>query len=156
MAKMAAEPPVHDYRRETLRFGHEIRRFEALAPGRYEVEGVGPGLEAGHGLRFTLKGSQSLHLTLAIQEVRYRLIPEHSWVAVLTGEDFTSLDIHAWKVRCDACGTLADFEFAVPGDASAAAKNAAASARVAELGWHTVDGGHRCAACRSPDGAGRG
>lgn len=140
------EPKTHDYRRESLGFGHEIRSFSALGPGRYAVEGVGPDLRAGDRVRFTLKGSEALELVLNVQEIRHKLVPTHGWSAVLEGDDFESLDIHRWTIRCEGCGAEQGFEFAAPSDADGPSLERAATARVQDLGWR-AEGGHRCPRC---------
>lgn len=143
------ESRTHDYRREALGAGREIRRFEAIEPGRYEVVGVGPDVEVGDRLRFTLKGSQTLELVLDVQTIEPKLIPTHGWQAVLTGQDFASLDIHRWAICCDECGRQAPLEFAAPSGADGATCAAAAAARAADLGWTVSEQAHRCPVCAS-------
>lgn len=144
-------PTTHDYRREALRPGHEIRRFEALSPGRYAVEGVGGGLAVGDRIRFTLKGSESLELILSVRAVEAKLIPTNGWAAELEGEDFRSLDIHRWSIVCDGCGHREAFEFSAPAGASRGALEGAAGARMADIGW-SLRGAHRCPACAARGG----
>ena len=137
---------THDYRREALGLGREIRRFEALGGGRYVVEGIGPDVLSKDRIRFTLKGSKSLELVLEVHEIKHKLVPTHGWSAVLAGEDFDSFDIHRWTIRCDGCGLEEPFEFTAPVDASQPQLQDAAGARIGHLGWYDQDG-HLCPSC---------
>jgi|GEM_PF-35447 len=143
----AVAPRIHDYRRQTLGPGHEIRSFEAQGPGRYEVEGVGKHVREGDRLRFTLKGSETLELVLDVMELREKLIPQHGWTAVLSGADFDSLDIHRWSIVCDACARKMDFEFCAPNGAPQDKLLVQAAARVEDLDWTTKHDAHLCDLC---------
>lgn len=138
---------LHDYRKERLGQDREIRRFEATAPGRYAVEAVGPGPDAGDRVCFTLKGSESLELVLEVATVRHQIIPTQGWVAELVGPDFDALDIHRWTIACDSCGHRARLEFAAPTGAAPADVEAAATARAERGGWQLADGEHLCPKC---------
>ncbi len=142
---------VHDYRREALGFGHEIKDFEAMGSGRYAVKGVGQGVKVGDHLRFTLKGSQALELRLQVLEVRHKIVPENSWSAVLEGDDFASLDIHRWSIVCDGCQSKMDFEFSAAVGAEAAGLAAAAGLRIEGLGWATRGQDHICPTCHKEE-----
>ena len=129
------KPKVHDYRNHRLKPQHELKRFEAVAPGRYLAEGIGGGIEPGDRLWLSLKGAQSLHLELEVEEIRYKIIPERYWVAQLTGEDFDCLLIQNWAVICDLCRKELRFEFAVLENDPADVQVQKASARIRALGW---------------------
>ena len=139
------DPRTHDFRRQSLGSERQIRRFEAVAPGRYAVDGVGPDVQVGDRLRFTLKGSQDLELVLTVVGLRPRVIPMNGWAAELVGEAFEDLQIRTWRVVCDGCGLGADLEFAAPVGSTQDALTSAATARLADLGWRAAD--HRCPSC---------
>jgi len=67
---------------------------------------------------------------------------------VATGPVFGELAIHQWKVNCDSCGKVLDFEFAVDAKLGTKAQKPAAEARIAELGWSTANGKHLCRQCK--------
>ncbi len=147
-------PKVHDYRNHRLRPLHELKRFEALEPGRYLVEGVGEGIELGDRLMFSLKGAEALHLELEVREIRYKIIPQGYWVATLSGEDFQCLLVKKWSIRCDLCQKQTPFEFAVHEGDDEATQQKKASARIKTLGWNQAqaDNGaleHLCPECQT-------
>lgn len=122
-----------------------------MGSGRYAVEGVGTGVRRGDQLRFTLKGSTTLELRLEVVELRTKIIPQDGWAAVLSGQDFDSLDIHRWSIVCDGCGGKMDFEFAARSGAPQAVLHVAASERIQELGWVTEQAQHLCPGCGKTD-----
>jgi len=61
---------------------------------------------------------------------------------------FDELAIHQWKVNCDNCATVLDFEFMVDAKQGVSAQKPAAAARIAELGWKTVGEKHFCKKCQ--------
>ena len=66
---------------------------------------------------------------------------------------FRELAIHTWQVNCDGCDATLDFEFAVDATLGNPAREAAAQARIAELGWQTRAGQHLCPNCQKETAA---
>ena len=66
---------------------------------------------------------------------------------------FHELEILNWQVACDSCGKRLDFEFAVDATLGNPAREAAAQARIAELGWQTRAGQHLCPNCQKETAA---
>lgn len=99
-------------------------------------------------LLVTIKGSKTLHMRLQVEKVRHLINPPGQWIAVAKGPVFDELAIHQWKVNCDSCGVVLDFEFMVDAKAGVAAQKPAASARIAELGWKSEGEKHFCKKCQ--------
>ncbi|KNC16434.1 hypothetical protein SOM59_05800 [Pseudomonas coleopterorum] len=138
----------HDFRFSLLNPQHTLIECRALMPGRYQVTGNGGSIHNGDTLLVTLKGSKDLSMRLVVEKVRHLINPPGQWVAVATGPVFGELAIHQWKVNCDSCGKVLDFEFAVDAKLGTKAQKPAAEARIAELGWSTANGKHLCRQCK--------
>lgn len=137
----------HDFRYSLLTPQHTLTECRALSPGRYQVTGNGGAVRADDVLLVTLKGSQTLSMRLTVEKVRHLINPVGQWTAVARGPAFKALEIRRWDVNCDPCGKAMNFEFAVDSSLGEAAVQPAAIARIAELGWQTEGGLHRCPAC---------
>ena len=87
-------------------------------------------------------------MRLQVEKVRHLINPPGQWIAVAKGPVFDELAIHQWKVNCDGCSTVLDFEFMVDAKAGVAAQKPAAAARIAELGWKTEGDKHLCKKCQ--------
>ncbi|MBU0938602.1 MAG: hypothetical protein KJ715_06590, partial [Gammaproteobacteria bacterium] len=61
---------------------------------------------------------------------------------------FGELEIHTWKVNCDSCDAVLEFEFSVETKLTKEPLQPAATARISELGWATVGDKHRCPKCQ--------
>lgn len=138
----------HDFRYTLLNPAHTLNECRALAPGRYQVTGVGGSVKDGDTLLVTLRGSRELSMRLEVEKVRHLINPPGQWLAVAKGRAFKELSILQWKVDCDACGKRLDFEFAVDASLGKPAETPAAEARIAELGWAKRDGRHLCPTCQ--------
>lgn len=138
----------HDFRYTLLNPAHTLNECRALAPGRYQVTGVGGSVKDGDTLLVTLRGSRELSMRLEVEKVRHLINPPGQWLAVAKGPAFKELSILQWKVDCDACGKRLDFEFAVDTSLGKPAETPAAEARIAELGWAKRDGRHLCPTCQ--------
>lgn len=138
----------HDFRYTLLNPAHTLNECRALAPGRYQVTGVGGSVKDGDTLLVTLRGSRELTMRLEVEKVRHLINPPGQWLAVAKGPAFKELSILQWKVDCDACGKRLDFEFAVDASLGKPAETPAAEARIAELGWAKRDGRHLCPTCQ--------
>ena len=138
----------HDFRYTLLNPAHTLNECRALAPGRYQVTGVGGSVKDGDTLLVTLRGSRELSMRLEVEKVRHLINPPGQWLAVAKGPAFKELSILQWKVDCDACGKRLDFEFAVDASLGKPAETPAAEARIAELGWAKRDGRHLCPTCQ--------
>lgn len=138
----------HDFRYTLLNPAHTLNECRALAPGRYQVTGVGGSVKDGDTLLVTLRGSRELSMRLEVEKVRHLINPPGQWLAVAKGPAFKELSILQWKVDCDACGKRLDFEFAVDVSLGKPAETPAAEARIAELGWTKRDGRHLCPTCQ--------
>lgn len=138
----------HDFRYTLLNPAHTLNECRALAPGRYQVTGVGGSVKDGDTLLVTLRGSRELSMRLEVEKVRHLINPPGQWLAVAKGPAFKELSILQWKVDCDACGKRLDFEFAVDASLGKPAETLAAEARIAELGWAKRDGRHLCPTCQ--------
>lgn len=138
----------HDFRYTLLNPAHTLNECRALAPGRYQVTGVGGSVKDGDTLLATLRGSRELSMRLEVEKVRHLINPPGQWLAVARGPAFKELSILQWKVDCDACGKRLDFEFAVDASLGKPAETPAAEARIAELGWAKRDGRHLCPTCQ--------
>lgn len=138
----------HDFRYTLLNPAHTLNECRALAPGRYQVTGVGGSVKDGDTLLVTLRGSRELSMRLEVEKVRHLINPPGQWLAVAKGPAFKELSILQWKVDCDACGKRLDFEFAVDASLGKPAETPAAEARIAELGWAKRDGRHLCPICQ--------
>lgn len=138
----------HDFRYTLLNPAHTLNECRALAPGRYQVTGVGGSVKDGDTLLVTLRGSRELSMRLEVEKVRHLINPPGQWLAVAKGPAFKELSILQWKVDCDACGKRLDFEFAVDASLGEPAETPAAEARIAELGWAKRDGRHLCPTCQ--------
>lgn len=138
----------HDFRYSLLNPQHTLSECRALAPGRYQVTGNGGSINAGDTLLVTLKGSRDLCLRLQVEKVRHLINPPGQWLAVANGPAFRELEIRQWSVDCDGCAKHLDFGFAVDAKLGDKARAPAAEARIAELGWASVDGRHLCPQCR--------
>ncbi|MCO7553739.1 hypothetical protein [Metapseudomonas otitidis] len=138
----------HDFRYTLLNPAHTLNECRALAPGRYQVTGVGGSVKDGDTLLVTLRGSRELSMRLEVEKVRHLINPPGQWLAVAKGPAFKELSILQWKVDCDACGKRLDFEFAVDASLGKPAETPAAEARIAELGWTKRDGRHLCPTCQ--------
>jgi hypothetical protein len=64
------------------------------------------------------------------------------------GPKFGELEIHTWKVNCDSCDNVLEFEFAVETKLTKEPLQPAATARITELGWATMGDKHRCPKCQ--------
>ena len=89
-------------------------------------------------------------MRLTVDSVRHLINPRGQWVAVANGPVFHELEILAWQVACDSCDAVLDFEFAVDAKLGKAARQPAANARIAELGWASQDARHLCPRCQEP------
>lgn len=138
----------HDFRYTLLNPAHTLTECRALAPGLYQVTGNGGSVQNGDSLLVTLKGSRELFMRLTVDKVRHLINPPGQWTAVAKGPAFRELAIHTWQVRCDACARELDFEFAVDASLGEPARQAAAQARIAELGWQANAGQHLCPNCQ--------
>ncbi|OEC55734.1 MULTISPECIES: hypothetical protein [Pseudomonadaceae] len=138
----------HDFRYTLLNPAHTLNECRALAPGRYQVTGVGGSVKDGDTLLVTLRGSRELSMRLEVEKVRHLINPPGQWLAVAKGPAFKELSILQWKVDCDACGKRLDFEFAVDASLGKPAETPAAEARITELGWAKRDGRHLCPTCQ--------
>lgn len=139
----------HDFRYNLLNPQHTLNECRALGPGLYQVTGNGGSIQNGDSLLVTLKGSRDLSMTLTVEKVRHLINPPGQWTAVAKGPVFNQLSILNWQVKCDGCGSMLDFEFAVDDSLGKAAQAPAATARIAELGW-TVNGDrHLCPSCQN-------
>ncbi|MGC8114159.1 hypothetical protein ACP3VQ_03970 [Metapseudomonas otitidis] len=138
----------HDFRYTLLNPAHTLNECRALAPGRYQVTGIGGSVKDGDTLLVTLRGSRELSMRLEVEKVRHLINPPGQWLAVAKGPAFKELSILQWKVDCDACGKRLDFEFAVDASLGKPAETPAAEARIAELGWTKRDGRHLCPTCQ--------
>lgn len=139
---------LHDFRYSLLSPQHTLTECRALSPGRYQVTGNGGSITSGDQLLVTLKGSRELSMTLTVEGVRHLINPPGQWTAMARGPAFRELEILNWQVDCDSCGRRLDFEFATDASLGEKARPAAAEARIAELGWRSDQGKHRCPACQ--------
>ena len=87
-------------------------------------------------------------MRLTVESVRHLINPRGQWVAVATGPVFNELEILTWQVECDNCDAVLDFEFAVDAKLGKKARQPAASARIAELGWVSRGEKHLCPHCQ--------
>ena len=138
----------HDFRYSMLNPQHTLTECRTLAPGRYQVTGNGGSIHNNDQLLVTIKGSKTLHMRLIVEKVRHFINPPGQWIAVASGPVFDELAIHQWKVNCDSCATVLDFEFMVDAKLGVSAQKPAAAARIAELGWKTVGEKHLCKKCQ--------
>ena len=138
----------HDFRYNLLNPEHTLIECRALAPGRYQVTGNGGSIQANDVLLVTLKGSKDLSMRLTVESVRHLINPRGQWVAVASGPVFNELEILTWQVECDRCDAVLSFEFAVDAKLGKAARQPAASARIAELGWTSRGEKHLCPRCQ--------
>lgn len=137
----------HDFRYNLLNPQHTLTECRALAPGLYQVTGNGGSIQSGDTLLVSLKGSRDLSMRLSVDKVRHLITPPGQWLAVAKGPAFRELNILQWQVACDDCGAQLDLEFAVDAALGEAARTPAAEARLAELGWRSQAGQHRCPHC---------
>ncbi len=138
----------HDFRYTLFNPQHTLIECRALAAGRYQVTGNGGSIQKGDVLLVTLKGSKDLSMRLTVESVRHLINPRGQWVAVASGPVFGELEILTWQVKCDACEAVLDFEFAVDGKLGNKARQPAARARIAELGWVSRGEQHLCPRCQ--------
>lgn len=138
----------HDFRYTLFNPQHTLIECRALVPGRYQVTGNGGSIQKDDVLLVTLKGSKDLSMRLTVESVRHLINPRGQWVAVASGPVFNELEILNWKVKCNSCQAELDFEFAVDGKLGNKARQPAASARIAELGWSSRGDQHLCPACQ--------
>jgi len=138
----------HDFRYTLFNPQHTLIECRALVPGRYQVTGNGGSIQKDDVLLVTLKGSKDLSMRLAVESVRHLINPHGQWVAVASGPVFNELEILNWKVKCNSCQTELDFEFAVDAKLGNKARQPAASARIADLGWTSRGEQHLCPACQ--------
>ena len=138
----------HDFRYTLFNPQHTLIECRALVPGRYQVTGNGGSIQKDDVLLVSLKGSKGLSMRLTVESVRHLINPRGQWVAVASGPVFGELEIRTWQVNCDSCGASLDFEFAVDAKLGNKARQPAASARIAELGWSVVGDRHLCPRCQ--------
>ncbi|MFK2912117.1 hypothetical protein [Pseudomonas sp. 3HC3] len=138
----------HDFRYTLFNPQHTLIECRALVPGRYQVTGNGGSMHKGDSLLVTLKGSKDLSMRLTVESVRHLINPRGQWVAVASGPVFNELEILTWQVECDNCDAVLRFEFAVDAKLGKAARQPAASARIAELGWASRGEKHLCPRCQ--------
>lgn len=138
----------HDFRYTLFNPQHTLIECRALVPGRYQVTGNGGSMQKGDTLLVTLKGSKDLSMRLTVESVRHLINPRGQWVAVASGPVFNELEILTWQVACDSCDAVLDFEFAVDAKLGKKARQPAASARIAELGWASRGEKHLCPRCQ--------
>ncbi|MNC73813.1 hypothetical protein D3C75_1250730 [compost metagenome] len=69
-------------------------------------------------------------------------------MAVASGPLFNELEILNWQAECDSCDAVLDFEFAVDAKLGKKARQPAATARIAELGWASRGDKHVCPRCQ--------
>ena len=143
----------HDFRYTLLKPAHTLTECRAMAPGLYQLTGNGGSVQNGDTLLVTLKGSRDLFMRLNVDKVRHLINPPGQWTAVAKGPAFRELAIHTWQVNCDGCAVSLDFEFAVDATLGNPAREAAAQARIAELGWQTRAGQHLCPNCQKETAA---
>jgi len=139
---------VHDFRYSLLNPQHTLSECRALSPGRYQVTGNGGSIRAGDTLLVTLRGSRDLHMELEVEKVRHLIKPAGQWLAVTRGPVFGELSILDAELGCDSCGKQQAFQFAVDASKGASAREAAATQRIAELGWLRTEAGDYCPQCR--------
>ena len=138
----------HDFRTHLLSTQHTLIECRALKPGFYQLTGLGGQVRSGDQLLVTLRGSQSLSMTLKVDKVRHLINPPGQWTATASGPAFKELAIHRWQVRCDSCGQALDFEFACDASQGEAGQKSAAHARIEELGWRQLGASHLCPTCQ--------
>ncbi|KAF1052159.1 MAG: hypothetical protein GAK43_02075 [Stenotrophomonas maltophilia] len=138
----------HDFRYSLLNPQHTLNECRSLSPGLYQLTGNGGNVQNGDTLLVTLKGSRDLSMTLSVDKVRHLINPPGQWTAVARGPVFRELSILNWQVKCDDCGRMLDFEFAVDAGLGQAARQPAANERIAELGWSVSADRHQCPACQ--------
>jgi len=138
----------HDFRYTLFNPQHTLIECRARAPGRCQVTGNGGSIQKDDALLVTLKGSKGLSMRLAVESVRHLINPPGQWVAVASGPVFNELEILNWQVKCDSCDAVLDFEFAVDAKLGNKARQPAASARIAELGWASRGEQHLCPQCQ--------
>jgi len=105
-------------------------------------------MHKGDALLVTLKGSKDLAMRLTVESVRHLINPRGQWVAVASGPAFNELEILNWQAECDSCDAVLDFEFAVDAKLGKKARQPAATARIAELGWASHGDKHLCPKCQ--------
>ena len=138
----------HDFRYTLFNPQHTLIECRALLPGRYQVTGNGGSIQKSDVLLVTLKGSRDLSMRLTVESVRHLINPSGQWVAVASGPVFGELEILNWQVKCDSCDAVLDFEFAVDGKLGNKARQPAATARIAALGWASRGDKHVCPRCQ--------
>ncbi|HKS12151.1 MAG TPA: hypothetical protein VJS90_03840 [Pseudomonas sp.] len=138
----------HDFRYTLFNPQHTLIECRALLPGRYQVTGNGGSIRKSDVLLVTLKGSRDLSMRLTVESVRHLINPSGQWVAVASGPVFGELEILNWQVKCDSCDAVLDFEFAVDGKLGNKARQPAATARIAALGWTSRGDKHLCPRCQ--------
>lgn len=136
---------THDFSKGRLRPGHEVRRIEALRPGVYEVEGIGPNIEVGDRLRFSLKGADTVGLELVVEQVRRQIIPTGGFVAQASTTPFESVEVQRGTLVCDRCERAEDLEITRLPEHTL---EQAVAVRVCELGWVLEGEKHICPNCR--------
>lgn len=141
----------HDFRYNLLNPQHTLTECRNLAPGQYQLTGVGGSIKAGDHVLVTLKGSKDLSMRLTVSKVRHLINPVGQWLAVASGPAFKELAIHTWQVNCDGCGTLLNLEFAVDATLGKSAQVPAAEARLTELCWVNRHGRHLCRQCQQQE-----
>lgn len=142
---------THDFRYTLFNPQHTLTECRALTPGLYQVTGNGGSIQAGDTLLVSLKGSQTLSMSLQVKTVRHLISPPGQWTATASGPAFEELSIHTWDVHCDGCGSVLNLEFAVEAKLGKKAQAPAAEARLLELGWQNRDGRHLCRHCQATE-----
>lgn len=138
----------HDFRYTLFNPQYTLIECRALVPGRYQVTGNGGSIKKDDVLLVTLKGSKDLSMRLTVQTVRHLINPQGQWVAVASGPAFKELEVLTWQVKCDSCEAVLDVEFAVDSSLGKKARQPAANARIAELGWSSQGDKHLCPRCQ--------
>lgn len=138
----------HDFRTHLLSTQHTLIECRAVKPGLYQLTGLGGQVRSGDSLLVTLRGSQDLSMTLTVDKVRHLINPPGQWTATASGPLFKELSIHRWQVHCNACNQAMEFEFAYDAALGEATREAAATARIEELGWRSQGARHLCPNCQ--------
>lgn len=144
-------PDGKDYRKTSPNTRSEqsnvLLSFASQKPGCFNAEGRGQGLQADDVVFVSLKGSKTLTLPLTIKRVIYLIEPPDHWQAELIGEEFGSLNIHTWQVKCDSCQQQYPLEFVSRHLDDAGAQVFHAESRLSALKWLLQGDKHICPEC---------
>lgn len=121
--------------------------FSTHSQGRFSATGKGVGLSTGDVIYVSLKGSKTLSLPLTVDQVSYLIEPSDQWQAELSGEEFGSLNILTWQVKCDVCQESYPLEFVSRECDDSDAQVQHAESRLIALGWRKSESKHICPDC---------